>query len=359
MGGFLTNNVSIYLNRDNFLSHHTQILMVRHDKQEVRAYESNMGYDINAVRSTLGEFFEREVLINTNEIRKQFFNAISLLDGTVRKVEASKVVFQNEFIDSCGMASHYVSNNVIRTAFLEFLERQSFIYSFLSKNVGKKILIDLENYYGEEKSKEVFNEIKKYDKYLKQFIDEINYYNISLIDNVYVVLAISYGKKNKGIGLGTDISPYKAVLKAQKEILQNFATYVTKYEYSSDGFYEDSPSERDLYFYRFYNLSVDELRRAYNYLEKSEKVRINNLVKDRAFSISQLVKEINERYKMEPYIVCIPSKREITNLKIVKIFDFNWFPHMNPAYYDKEIYHFMEKITGVELNKQELYIPFP
>lgn len=69
--------------------------------------------------------------------------------------------------------------------------------------------------------------------------------------------------------------------------------------------------------------------------------------------------KVEKGYGMSPHIVFLPSKRDIENLKIVRIIDFNWFPHMNPSHYNREIYDYVQNITKIKLDENVKYIPFP
>lgn len=355
---FLANKVNICINRDNFLSHHNHLYIARTDHQSVKAYEVNLKFNLNQLISTMGEFFEREILINSNKINQQELPCFSLLDGKVKSVDTSKIVFKNKFVDSCGMASHFISQELVKTAFIEFFERQSFLLNYLSKSSGQKIIIERLNDVGIEENF-ILSDIYKHHEYLKQFAHDTEYYNISINSKVYVVLAISLSDTQKGIGLGTDICPYKAILKSQKEILQNFATYSSKYNYSDIGYYEDVPSPNDMYFYKFYHLEPENLKNLYSYLIKSEDVYLNDLISFQTIDLNKVINELSIEYGIEPFISMIPSKRDIPHLKIVKIFDFNWFPHMNAKEYDKHMFTYITEHTGIYLNEKESYIPFP
>lgn len=86
------------------------------------------------------------------------------------------------------MASHYSSEEVIWKAYKEFFERQSFISSVLYELPAVRLDIS-----GEK-------ELCEFDIYLKNYLDYIKYYNISLSAGLAVVLCIGYGKDRKAAG---------------------------------------------------------------------------------------------------------------------------------------------------------------
>lgn len=347
--GFLMNDVSFRVNRDSFIdSHHNSILITRLEKhQPVMAYECSLKFNTKDIISTLGEFFEREVLINSNPIQREKIIATSLYTGEKKKVAISKIVFSGVFVDSCGMSSHTISSETIRNSYVEFFERQSFLLNFLSKSTGVKIDISKNH------------ELMEYELYLKQFIDETKYYDISMDKRLHVILVICTGKMYKTIGLGTNECLYKAVLKAQMEALQYFASSTTKHGNKGIGYSTNKSIQKDYYHSNFDKLSSDDLKNLYSYLDQSKITIEVTKRKNKELDLTQLIQLLYRNYNIHPFISCIPSKRNIPNLKITKVFDENWFPHMNPKYYSQSMYDFIEESTGKFLDRSIEFIPFP
>ena len=90
MNNFLTNNASFILNTDDFLSHHYHIYIEKSSKYIVKAYEVDFDSKCQHILSTLGEYFEREVLCNINPLKSQTVTLVSLITG-----EQKKLLFQN------------------------------------------------------------------------------------------------------------------------------------------------------------------------------------------------------------------------------------------------------------------------
>ena len=64
MGNFLENKVYFIVNTDRFLDHHYHLYVEKSGRKLIRAYEADKSNKTHHIKSTLGEFFEREVLIN-------------------------------------------------------------------------------------------------------------------------------------------------------------------------------------------------------------------------------------------------------------------------------------------------------
>ncbi len=77
------------------------------------------------------------------------------------------------------------------------------------------------------------------------------------------------------------------------------------------------------------------------------------------FNFKLWQKECREKLKMDPVISLFHSYQPIPHLKVVKVVDENWFPHMNPILYNESVYAFVQSICGKELDKSIEYIPFP
>ncbi|MCC4054119.1 YcaO-like family protein [Enterococcus faecium] len=344
MNGFLLNDSRIFSKKGLFLNHHFNNYIVREDKQYVQAYEVGFDKRSSNLKKVFGEFFEREVLINTNDSSEKFTHVNYLSKNMPKSMPKGIFLSSDRFVDSNGMASHTDSNSVIRTAFFEFFERQSFIVNYLTKTSVPKISINN------------FTEIKSVDNYLKNYVDIINYFNVSLSDKIYVVLCIGYSKLSKCIGLGTSNILEVAIKKSQIEALQYFATDFSKNN-KSHIFVDFNDSKKDLYHSRFNQLTTNEFYGNYSYLLKNtEYYRFEN---EPIFNFKLWKKECREKLKMDPVIGVFPSYQPIPHLKVVKVIDENWFPHMNPVLYNKNVYTFIQSIYGKELDKSIEYIPFP
>jgi hypothetical protein len=353
MDGFLLNDIYVGINRDNFLCHHNSLYFENNSKFPGKAYETNLGFKTKSIKSTIGEFLEREVLTNQTHTNQELLVATSLINGSTKTIKSSKVLAGKEFVDSCGMASHYDSQELVERAYLEYFERQCLIFNLLSQTSRVRLNI----YHNFKNSQR--------DEYIKQFVEDTYYYNISLNTNLFVILAIALDEKNnkKAVGLGTNFDFNRAVSKSQGEILQNFSASLTKHNHEQIGILNKNTYEKDLYFENFHSLKISQIKSHYSHL--LDKKMSFEPPKCPKISFKQLVYQNYKLFCMHPYILIFSSKREIPHLKICKILDFNWFPHMRPGIYDENIYQFVEEKMKVKMEmKVKLrrdidIIPFP
>lgn len=70
-----------------------------------------------------------------------------------------------------------------------------------------------------------------------------------------------------------------------------------------------------------------------------------------------IIKDNYINFNMEPYI-CLFDGRENTGIKIVKIRDFNWFPHMRPGIYENRLVVELENKFQRKIKKSVEWIPF-
>lgn len=343
MSGFLRNKVNYFINTDIYLAHHYHVYVEQMMNNPIRAYEADFSNKRQHIVSTIGEFFEREVLCDSMQIPYEWTEVISIITGEKRTIKISELIFKGKFTDSCGMASHVCAQEVLWKAYKEFFERQSYIANYLFKLEAKKI--EIRNY---GKSQEI-------DAYLKNYLDEIAYYDISLNHNLHVVLALGYASDSKAAGLGTSRNMELAVEKSQKEILQYYATSYNKEKrlYKT----KEDIAHKDLYHRYFDGLSVNEVRQMYSYLENSQVMQF--FKEDEAIQMtrSEIINENYEKLKMNPFISVFNGREEL-GVKAVKIIDFNWFPHMRPELYEAEKVEWLEKNFGWKRKNFDNWLPF-
>ena len=175
----LKNKVSVIINKDCFLGHHFHIYFEKLQREKIRGYDVDLKDFRKHIVSALGEYLEREILTNNSPLEADYVLGVNMINGSVKKISTSDVLFGKKFIDSCGMASHINSQELITKAYLEFFERQSLISNYLFGIDGEKI---------------VFNNVMKIEKldcYIKNYVSEIDYFNISLTESIKVVIAIA------------------------------------------------------------------------------------------------------------------------------------------------------------------------
>ncbi|MBO6154225.1 MAG: YcaO-like family protein [Lachnospiraceae bacterium] len=337
----LRNKISIIINRDCFMMHHYHIYFEKKQRENIRAYDVSQDKIQNHIRSTIGEYFEREVLTNNNPLQNEYVMAVNMIDFKVEKYPVNKFLFGKYFLDSCGMASHYSSEEIVKKAYLEFFERQSLIANYLYGIPGKRI-----GYLGDEK-------ILEKDKYIKNYTDETSYYDISLSDNIKVVIAICLSEKRNAVGVGTSLDMKEAVEKAQDEVLQYFAVESRKHDCNVIEVNE----KNDVYYNQFKNFSSEDIKKLYRHLFTSVDITEVDSKDVNNNTLNDIIYDNYEKLNMKPFLVMFPGREE-TSVKVVKVFDDNWFPHMRPGLYDEKLITRIGLTLGrTRINNTE-WIPF-
>ena len=190
--------------------------------------------------------------------------------------------------------------------------------------------------------------------FMNDYLDYIKYYNISLSAGLAVVLCIGYGKDRKAAGLGTSRNLIKATGKAQREMLQYFATATSK---NSKIDQTVDAEQRDPYHQNFEELSVEEFLWFYDYLYQSEQRKVVAEKEKQSAEKKKIIRENYENWGMEPYVVMFEG-RENTGIKVVKILDFQCFPHMRPQLYEKGLIERIGSKYGWDAKRDIQWLPF-
>lgn len=296
------------------------------------------------ILASIGEFLERERMmpskLNKKIFKDDLITGYSIIDKNPFQININNIIGNdNIFVDSCGLASHTNSNDCISNATKEFIERQSFIFNYLSKGDGRLINLD---------------GVEKYEYILKKFKD-LNFYDISLIEDVYVILGKGIHNGKFYIGLGASNSLDEAISQSIKEIFQVDCIYSNKKINIS----KDKTKKTNDYLGIFMNLSTERICEAYKYLDKNSTVFQYKEIAPKRFSIEDIFKQLNKQYNMNPLIFFLEPLRNIDNLKFVKVLDLNWFPNLFPKTYDEKVYDFVESVTNKKLDRRCEFIPFP
>jgi hypothetical protein len=342
--GIITNDVELSYYNDRYLNHHKSILLQKESLLPIKGYTVDIKDKSKNIVSTLGEFFEREILINKNQNFSENLIGFSLINGNTKTISKDTIIYNNKFVDSCGMASHIKSFDIIKKSLFEFFERQCLVLSYLSQHPGQEI------------DESMFNDdINEYRNYLFNFVDELKFFNISLSERVYVILGIGLGETYKCIGLGTSENITEAIISSQQEMLQYFFSSYRKSKKEIN--YSTKKNSKDLYHVYFESLTCNEFNACYKYLEGGS--FSTHFHKHNEFNIKNFLNEIYLNYRMEPFAFFFPNQRSIDHLKIIKIMDQNWFPNIYPNSFLEKTYINAESITGRKLDRSIKYIPFP
>jgi|GEM_PF-2328939 len=315
-----------------------------------------------SIRAAIGEHIERiSVFNNYSRFKDQLIEGINMSSGKIELFPLyrillnwndpilSKLNLNNIYSDTCGMASHINSQQAINSAFLEFIERQSLLYNWFTKSPAKRISI--------EYLKESMN-LEHLIKMTKVHVDEIQIYDISLCDEVKVIMTIAFGKQTKGVGISADWNYKSAIKGSLKELFQ----YITVEQPTESSYSERNKDSVDPLLYSHYfmgELNSEGLRRALQYLENSDRVDSGSLENDiiNPKEFYNTVKEISSKLDMDFNLCYIPVLDERMNSKVVKIMTNKGFHHMYAAKIDPNEVGILKAYQG-RLHNTGKMLPF-
>lgn len=284
-----------------------------------------------AMLAAMGEYFEREAM--EYEGYSPIMRSFSLRTGEEKVLEEKDLEVLS---DSCGLASHTCGKLAFENALTEFIERQSLIFNYLSKSLGKLILEP-------ERLCKIPKEYKKF-----------RFFDISLISSCYVILGFGEIGDNFYVGLGSSQNVSRALEKCVKEINQ---FYVTRYVKNNRKI-TIKEMDRGINNYNsiFSSFTSEQLCKAYSYLNNSKDILcLNRSIESK----KDMIEDLYTKYKIDPYIMLMCGPRGNLNQVIIKVFDLKWFPNMCPYTFTDTTYDFVEKITGKTLDRNCTVIPFP
>lgn len=337
-----------YINRSLFLSQSKQAYISSPLNSSSNGHNSH--FEINRViKSAIGEWIERNTLVSKN--KKELLLSFNMLSGEQEFISSDKIylIDSGQFNDSCGIASHLDSNLAITSAFMEFFERQSLVFSWITKKPAK--LIDIKYI----KSEKINNLYKK----IFDFVDKLYILDISLHSEIHTIFIIGYGEVHKALGLSANFDLERAIENALEETFQTFADSWTKKYINevSSNIYQNN----ELYMDYYRNITIEQFVNEYHFLWKNgseidEKVYNKNRSE---VDFSKSLEAISYDLNIIPYCIYIPCFTDNFKTKIVKVFSPNGYPHMYPKI-------FSEKETKIDFNKNienfpNAYrmIPFP
>lgn len=340
----IMSNANLVVNRGLYRNQTNQVHIQSSYKTNLDGHNSTFNIT-QSLLSAFGEYIERFNIIMPNANINEEVQGFNLINGEVVSIPKSSVYFtEKEFNDSCGIASYINSKKAIKNAFFEFIERQSFIEHCIFKIPGIKI----ENEY-------IRKNHSKNLSFLKNYVDYITFYNISIFEDIPVILGIGVGGKNKTIGLSANESFDAAIEDTMKEMGQTFSKAKTKYEMKNNEYISSSSGNSDLYSATYFNTSPKEFSKYYKFLNTGETYNGIPYIPPKDFN--SLVKKFSGKYGMN--ILCVKIKNTFNPItRIVKILSPNSYPYMLPNknndIFKKPIYH--ENVnTAPDFN----IIPFP
>lgn len=290
----------------------------------------------NAIKAAIGEHLERtSVYVNNKRFKQEMITGINMITSEEVTIPLYRIllnwsspilenIVQSEkYNDTCGLACHTSSYNCIQSAFFEFFERQCLLYNWFTGSSGKKI--NMAALMKDEKIKNLLE--------MAYFhVEEVHFFDISLSDDIKVVISLAFGAETKGVGLCAGWNYKQAIMGSIKELFQYITVQHQRKEIS------DNEDLTDPLYYstHFLNqVNSETLRRDFHYLiAKSEPIDIeigedDLTITEQAFNsiIRGIVKELD----LDLILCYIPELYTGINTKIAKILTTKGFHHMYAA----------------------------
>lgn len=325
--GRFTVDRSIYLNQI--------VQSTIHTTQNYNMGGHSAGVKLDSVlKPAVGEFIERHSLYFNYKNVEDSVPAFRLVSGDIIEVSAQDIFFVRggKFNDSCGVGSHLNSTHAIKAAFFEFFERQSFIFNWLTCSSGQRIP---NQYITGHENKELY-------KALHSFVDDVYLLEISLHEDIYVVLGLGISEFYKGIGLAAHVNLEEAIHSTLSEMLQSVNNNYNKQEVTA---YEEEEllDDMDLYKMSYVSLTPQQLLQKFDYLYNDPSDFIMKEKRD-IKDLNSIIQTIERDLGLEVYGCLIPPFYKNYRSKIIKVFSRGGYPHMDPSQYD-------EKTTYITFNR--------
>jgi ribosomal protein S12 methylthiotransferase accessory factor YcaO len=333
--------------------------------------EDTQGFSVNLsttrlIKAAIGEYLERLAAfkyLRKSDSRHPIFKGVNILNGEVIDIPAKSIllnyhlpIFKNldesergvNFSDSCGTAAHIDSEKVIENAYLEFIERQSLIYTWLAKIPGRRI--NIENI--------LFKKNKSLDRIsiMKNSLDQFDFFDISISKGVKVILTLGYNENVFSAGLGADWEWEDAIDSSLNEFTMVFEGSIYNHYYMK----EKEFSSNNVYVNYFYNMKPHEFSESYSFLFNSSiDLESKELAEQNNFEgVFDHIKWFSEEMGISLYIVQIPLPVTSTFAKVVKIVSPDAYPHMQTELFDPEDYLISKKIGNSIFPNKYKRIPF-
>ncbi|MBT2285400.1 YcaO-like family protein [Paenibacillus polymyxa] len=313
------------------------------------------------MKSSIGEFEERlagiKYLKKNSNNNKPIFQAFNLISGETINVNAESILLNHnlpifdsmehcDFTDSTGNAAHVRSDLVIEKGYMEFIERQSLIFSWLSKSPGE--VVELEHIQNEKLRTKIVH--------INSALKNLSFYSISILEGIYVIMCVGYGDKAFSVGLGTSWNLETALESSLDEFVMIFESVVCHkvYREGTDHNY------KNMYIEMFYSMHISDFLDEISYLLNNRKLLkyypYEDLISDNQLFNS--IRKFKQRFDIDVYVSQMISPYPENKIKIAKVFSPDAFPHINTLLYNPNDFKISEKLTtNIYPNKFKM-IPF-
>lgn len=316
-----------------------------------------------ALKAAIGEHLERtSVYVNNKRFKKQVAMGIDMVTKEEVPVPLQRLLLNwglpifsevdlNGLVnDTCGLASHTSSFHSIKSAFLEFFERQCLLYNWFTCSPGTRINIEclLED-----------DEIKKLLRMAHFHVKEIHFFNISKSEDIKVIISIALGAETKGVGICADWDYKSAIIGSIKELFQ----YITvKQRVRNEEIGDNADLTDPLYYSKHFMTKVNQqtLRKDFNHLlscSKSINIDTSHCTNITENEFNFIINRVSSENNIDLILCYIPALYKGLNTKIVKILTTKGFHHMYAPKIDPHQVPFLQSYEGQYFNIGKM-IPF-
>ena len=309
------------------------------------------------MKAAIGEHIERLGLYKNEFLQKNskmtVFNFRTMKSEKIEtkyvtlSLSDSHNVSEGFFSDSSGAAFQINSSKVIESAFLEFIERQSLVYSFLTKDSGEIVKITpdiLEDY-----------------RVLVETFDEVLLSDISIITDIYTIIIV--GIRENGIcsvGLGTSRNLYDAFYKSMGEAMGSCWIYRDREKVELSTVENTTKLRYNPHYYADYfkeYATKDNIVSDYGYL-REPKESANKKIRNK--ETIEIIRDFSSTISGDLLMAFVNVKQVYNNVKIVKFFSPDCYPHIFNNMIEPEQYKisYINTTNPVLYNKGN-YLPSP
>lgn len=324
----------------------------------------------SALHAAMGEYFERVTQSSlSHRIKHKFLNAynitkdaeikIPLLDILLCNPMAFDPTFESSWNDSSGTAYQTNSMDLINSSFLEFIERQSLVYNWLTQSPGKRINLGK---YADN------TEINKVKICLKAYCNSIDIFEISISAKCCVILTIAYGETYKSIGLAADWNLERAITKSMKEAYQVISGFTPLHFNDIQSTELLLPissnvlNKANIYYDKFMDLSIDAMLNKYSYLYKNKsegcEILLKNIERPSDSNYLKILKCISEEICVELVVCFIPSIIDRIPGSVARVIGLGAFPHIKTDEINPSLYSIKGINQKTEFPNKGKLVPF-
>lgn len=361
--------MSLRVNRSIFLAQHCSAKIDGPSVKGIGGFSTHFKI-FDTLKAAIGEHIERTSLyINSGNFKSEKCVAFNLITGEVIEVPTSRILLNfdskifkgkkinDDYNDSCGVASYLDSSSAITKAFLEFFERQSLIYNWLTQSEGSRI----------DTSRIDNPKLHSILKKTFHFIDELYIVDISIHPSINVALSLGIGEHYMGMGVSANWDLEKAVMDSIEEMFQCFSFLKNKHYTTHQDNLQNKQKLRSVdeynphYYadYFFTHFDPPKLRRAYSYLIDSSKIK---KITDKRYipkNFTERILQISRDLDLNIYACFIPTVKRGLKTKIVKVFSPEGYPHMNTKKINPMDYPITHSLGRTKFPNLYKPLPFP